>query len=187
MINFKYMKYFIFIIGIFLISCASNREYSSNNRSKNNSSPEELYPVKMEPTQLKMKLDSMLSKDELYLRENWGPPDKILDNAQLGNVFVYEEPDLTISSSELGMYYNVFNSIYYASTPNVTATIERYIRFWINPSKEIVKWEAKGFILDEDVNKEKREEAIKKEKKGNKALGIIILVGVLIVFALGYT
>lgn len=137
------MKNQIYLILLFLsIGCASQK-----------------YPVRMEPTKFKSDLNSLVGKTENDIRLHFGPPNEIIDNGDVGKVFVYRRPDVIRSDSQGSSMYINKNIIIHDASPIKTTTVEYYVRFWLDNSGTITRWDSSGFEMEHDINAEKRNKA----------------------------
>jgi len=96
-------------------------------------------------TQLGKNLDTSVGNDTKYIRQNFGPPTEIIDNASAGTVWLYSEAGV---KSRPGIISTIGENIIY--TDPATIKYEKYIKFWVSSNEIIYRWEVKGYEVEED-------------------------------------
>jgi len=97
------------------------------------------------PTQLKTNLDQSIEKNTKYLRQTFGPPTEIIDNATEGTIWYYSETGVR---SKPGVIVPTGDNIIY--TKPLTVKYEQYMRFWVSNEDRIYKWQTKGHELEKE-------------------------------------
>lgn len=94
------------------------------------------------PTQMGKTLSGSLGENTDYLRYQFGPPAYILENGEIGEIWVYSETYIRSNPGYIGKY-----GYYYLYTPPSSYEYEASNRFWVDKSGTIIKYSSKGYTL----------------------------------------
>jgi hypothetical protein len=95
--------------------------------------------------ELSKSLNSSLSKTTDNLRMEFGPPTYILDNGDVGTIWVYSETFVGNLPGYIGSY-----GYYYLYTAPSTYEREASNRFWVNKNGVVVQYQSRGYSLEEE-------------------------------------
>lgn len=71
-----------------------------------------------------------------YLRETYGAPHQIIDNAEAGEIWIYTQ---RYNVSQPGVITPFGGSVFYTAPSNYDT--EEYLKFWVRPNKTVSRWE----------------------------------------------
>lgn len=81
-------------------------------------------------SKFKLEIDKTLNQNTNYLRYQYGAPNYVLENGDIGTIWVYSETYVRNVPGYIGSY-----GYYYLYTPPASYEYEKSMRFWISKKR----------------------------------------------------